>query len=149
MTLHLTSLVLQASVRIERHSHNLHAIPTHLASLRKFDMSTNILSGELTPDFSTSYPNLQVLDLSEQYRENNIGFAGAIPEGLVNVPFLSTLRLAGNELAGGIPPVFGSFTQLKVLDLSNNNLSGKIPKELGKLGGKIIICLVRCILCCI
>jgi len=106
----------------------------HLASLRKFDMSTNILSGELTPDFSTSYPNLQVLDLSEQYRENNIGLAGAIPEGLVNLPFLSTLRLAGNELAGGIPPVFGSFTQLKVLDLSNNNLSGKIPKELGKLG---------------
>ena len=67
----------------------------HLANLRYFDMSMNMLSGEL-PDISSLYPNLQVLDLSEQKRMNNTGFIGAIPEGLVNLQFLSALNLSGN-----------------------------------------------------
>ena len=107
----------------------------HLANLRHFDMSMNGLSGGL-PDVSVSYPNLQVLDLSEQKSGDNTGFIGAIPEGLVNLQFLSALNLAGNELSGSIPPVLGNFVQLKALDISNNKLSQFIPKELGKLGGK-------------
>ncbi|MDB4430532.1 hypothetical protein N9140_01085, partial [bacterium] len=110
----------------------------YLANLRQFDLGTNMLSGELTPDVSTSYPNLQVLDLSEQNRMNNTGFTGTIPEGLVNLQFLSTLKLSGNELSDTISPVLGNYVQLKILDLSNNKLSQSIPKELGKLGGKFI-----------
>ena len=107
----------------------------HLANLRQFDMSSNMLSGEL-PDVSVTYPNLQVLDLSVQNSGDNAGFIGGIPEGLVNLQFLSALNLAGNELSGTISPVLGNFVQLKVLDISNNKLSSAVPKELGKLGGK-------------
>ena len=101
-----------------------------LANLRRFDMSMNVLSGEL-PDFSNSYPNLQVLDLSEQISE---GLVGNIPDSLVNLAFLSTLNLASNKLSGSIPPVLGNMGQLRVLNLSSNELSQSIPKELGKLG---------------
>ena len=101
-----------------------------LANLRRFDMSMNSLSGDL-PDFSNSYPNLQVLDLSEQISE---GLVGNIPESLANLPFLSTLNLAGNQLSNIIPQVLGNMGQLRVLNLSNNKLSEAIPKELGKLG---------------
>ena len=101
-----------------------------LANLRRFDMSMNVLSGDL-PDFSNSYPNLQVLDLSEQISE---GLVGNIPDNLVNLAFLSTLNLAGNKLSGSISLVLGNMGQLRVLNLSSNELSQSIPKELGKLG---------------
>jgi len=108
-----------------------------LANLRRFDLSINSLSGEL-PDFSNSYPNLQVLDLSDQIGE---GLVGNIPESLANLPFLSTLILASNQLSGSIPIVLGNMGQLRVLNLSNNKLSQTIPKELGKLGEFVhIIC---------
>ena len=110
-----------------------------LANLRRFDMSMNSLSGEL-PDFSNSYPNLQVLDLSEQIGE---GLVGNIPESLANLPFLSTLILASNQLSGSIPPVLGNMGQLRVLNLSNNKLSQPIPKELGKLGEFVLISYVH------
>ena len=110
----------------------------HLANLRQFDISMNMLSGELTTNFATSYPNLQVLDLSGQNSGDNTGFIATIPKGLVNLQFLHILNLAGNKLSGTISPVLGTFVQLKVLDLSKNKLSQSIPKELGKLGGKFI-----------
>jgi len=102
-----------------------------LANLRRFDMRMNSLSGEI-PDFSNSYPNLQVLNLSNQGSSG--GLVGNIPESLANLAFLSTLNLAGNHLSGGIPPVLGNMGQLRVLNLSSNKLSQTIPKELGKLG---------------
>ena len=112
----------------------------HLSNLRRFDISSNTLSGELA-DLSTSYPSLQVLDLSDQ------SFTGSIPESLVNLPFLSTLKLAGNQLSSTIPPVLGTFARLKVLDLSNNKLSRSIPNELGKLGCKSSLYLLQSHLC--
>jgi len=102
-----------------------------LASLRRFDMSMNSLSGEL-PDFSNVYPNLQVSDLSDQ--GGSTGLVGNIPESLANLPFLSTLILGGNLLSGVVPPVLGNMGQLRVFNVSSNKLSQTIPKELGKLG---------------
>jgi len=106
------------------------SLEEELPNLRRFNISMNILSGEL-PDFSNSYPNLQVLDLSEQIGE---GLVGNIPESLANLPFLSTLILTGNQLSNIIPPALGNMGQLRVLNLSNNKLSQPIPEELGKLG---------------
>jgi len=110
------------------------ALPTssleELVNLRRLDMSLNSLSGEL-PDFSSVYPSLQVLYLSDQDSE---GLVGNIPESLANLSFLSTLNLGGNKLSGSIPPVLGNMGQLRVLNLSSNKLSQPIPKELGKLG---------------
>ena len=106
-----------------------------LANLRRFDMSMNVLLGEL-PDFSNSYPNLQVLDLSEQISE---GLVGNIPDSLVNLAFLSTLNLASNKLSGSISQILGNMAQIRVLNLSSNELSQSIPKELGKLGKRILV----------
>ena len=90
------------------------------------------------------FPNLKELVLSNQNRDNNIGFSGTIPESLSNLPFLSTLDLAGNSLSYTIPSVLGNLAQLKVLDLSNNYLRGFIPGELGKFGGKFSLLTLRC-----
>ena len=96
-------------------------------------MDSNRLSGEL-PASSSSFPNLRALDLSNQKQASNTsGFTGVIPEGLSNLPFLTTLNLGGNKLSGGIPPALGGLSQLKVLDLSDNELDKFIPKELGAL----------------
>ena len=105
-------------------------------------MALNQLSGELA-DFADCCPNLQVLDLSSQKKDDNAGFTGVIPDVLSNLSFLSKLTLAGNELAGSIPPVLGNLAQLKELDLSDNYLSGSIPAALGGLGGKscVTVCL--------
>jgi len=102
-----------------------------LVNLRRFNMSMNSLSGDI-PNFSSVYPNLQALDLSEQ--DSSAGLVGNIPESLANLAFLSTLILGGNQFSGGIPPVFGNMAQLRTLNLSSNKLSQTIPKELGKLG---------------
>ena len=105
----------------------------HLANLRILSMDSNRLSGEL-PSSSSSFPNLRALDLSNQKQASNTsGFTGVIPEGLSNLPFLTTLNLGGNKLSGGIPPTLGGLSQLKVLDLSDNELDKFIPKELGAL----------------
>jgi len=116
-----------------------------LAYLRQFSIGFNRLSGEL-PDFSTSFPNLQELNFSNQKQDNNTGFTGTIPESFSNLPFLVTLNLAGNKLTHNIPPVLGNLAQLKVLDLSNNQLSKFIPKEFGKLKGTLeMIFLITCL----
>ena len=98
-------------------------------------MGGNLLSGEL-PGFSTLFPNLQVLNLSNQIRDNSTGLTGSIPESLSNLPFLTILHLGGNSLINTIPPVLGDLGQLKAFNLSNNLLSGLIPVSLGKLEGK-------------
>ena len=109
----------------------------NLRNLRQFSIDSNGLSGEL-PDFSTSFPNLRELSLSKQ--EQGTGFTGRIPESLSNLPFLSTLNLAGNHLTNTIPSVLGNLALLKTLDLSYNELGHSIPTELGKLGGKCFSC---------
>ena len=70
---------------------------------------------------------------------SSAGLVGNIPETLANLPFLSTLALAGNQLSGSIPPVLGNMGQLRVLNLSSNKLNQFIPKEFGKLGEFVLI----------
>ena len=98
-------------------------------------MATNMLSGEV-PDFSSAFPNLRVLDLSNQERGNQTGLSGPIPESISNLNFLTTLILGGNSLSGVVPPVVGNMRQLSALDLSDNQLRGFIPASFGKLDGE-------------
>jgi Leucine-rich repeat (LRR) protein len=107
----------------------------NVGQLKKLDLGTNMLSGDL-PDFSAPYPNLRVLNLSNQKQGSNPGFIGPISEGLGNLNFLTMLNLSGNSLTSTIPPVLGNMGQLKVLDLSNNQFSKSIPASLGRLEGK-------------
>ena len=109
----------------------------NLAYLRQLELGTNMLTGEL-PDFSTSFPNLQVLNLANQNRGNNTGLTGSIPESLTNLPFLTTLNLGGNSLTSTIPPLLSNLGLLKILDLSKNRLSSLIPASLGKLDGQCL-----------
>ena len=100
-----------------------------------FHIDSNGLSGQL-PDFSTAFPNLQELNLSNQKLGNTSGFIGTIPPCLSNLPFRTALNDAGNKLMGSIPRELGNFHLIEMLDLSDNKLSQTIPSELGKLVGK-------------
>lgn len=50
-----------------------------------------------------------------------------------NLPNLSSLVLAHNQLFGSIPSEIGSCSKMSYLDLQYNYLSGSIPPELGNL----------------
>ena len=103
--------------------------------LRRLDLGTNMLSGEL-PDFSASSSSLLILNLSNQKQGNNSGLTGPIPEGPANLNFLTTLNLGANSLTSTIPLVLGNMGQLKVLALSNNQLRKSVTESFGKLEGK-------------
>ena len=107
-----------------------------LSRLKRLDISTNMLSGGL-PDFSRVYPNLQVLNLSNQKQGKRIGLTGIISNELLEFNFLSTLNLGGNSFTGTVPPALGNMGLLTTLDLSNNLLSERIPPNLGNLEGEL------------
>ena len=50
--------------------------------------------------------------------------AGTIPDSLVEVRVLRTLKLADNHLVGNIPLQIGKLRALEVLDVHNNSMSG-------------------------
>jgi len=54
---------------------------------------------------------------------------GTIPEDLIHLPFLQSIRLAYNEFTGTLPTVFASMRQLLSLEVHGNNLIGTFPSE--------------------
>ncbi len=61
------------------------------------------------------------------------GLTGSLPVELAQLPELSVLDLAGNELEGRIPSALGDITRLERLNLASNRLSGSIPPSLAQL----------------
>ncbi|XVE88510.1 hypothetical protein DITRI_Ditri19aG0074900 [Diplodiscus trichospermus] len=58
---------------------------------------------------------------------------GVIPKELLDLPFLTFLKIDDNFLTGLLPAFIGNMSRLKFLSIANNDLSGPIPKELGNL----------------
>jgi len=54
---------------------------------------------------------------------------GTIPEDLVNLSLLQSLRLAYNNFTGPLPIVYASMRQLLSLEVHGNNLTGTLPSE--------------------
>ncbi|KAL6643116.1 hypothetical protein ACP70R_021297 [Stipagrostis hirtigluma subsp. patula] len=105
-------------------------LPPSLAKLtrvREFNVSKNMLTGEILPDYFTSWTQLSV------FQANGNRFTGRIPPEVATASRLEFLSLATNNLSGTIPPVIGRLARLKVLDLSENGFSGVIPRTIGNL----------------
>ncbi|KAM7461169.1 hypothetical protein LguiA_029290 [Lonicera macranthoides] len=76
----------------------------------------------------TSFPNLEVLNLSE------CGLHGTIPYEIGMLSKLTKLSLSYNSLSGSLPSSLANLTSLTFLDISYNILNGSIPFEvLGNL----------------
>ena len=76
-------------------------------------------------DLSASENRVAGLDLSD------LGISGIVPDILVDLRGLTSLRLDGNRLTGEIPAAFSELRKLETLDLSHNMLSGEIPDDVG------------------
>ncbi|KAJ6799679.1 leucine-rich repeat receptor-like serine/threonine-protein kinase BAM1 [Iris pallida] len=96
-------------------------------SLRRLNLSNNLLSSSLPADTLPSLRHLRLLDL---YNNN---LSGPIPPSLSNLTSLRHLHLGGNFLSGPIPPSLSSLPNLLYLALSGNELSGPIPPQLSSL----------------
>ncbi|CAK9162888.1 unnamed protein product [Ilex paraguariensis] len=99
----------------------------------------------------SSFPNLEVLDLSNCRLHGSLGsqigtltnlvslnlsdnlITGLIPSSIGLLTNLTHLNLARNRLARFIPLDLGNLSNLVNLDLSYNNLIGSIPSSIGLL----------------
>ncbi|KAL7142645.1 hypothetical protein ABFS83_08G137800 [Erythranthe nasuta] len=94
----------------------------NMTSLRRFDASTNRLTGAIPAELC-ELP-LESLNLYE----NNL--RGELPAGVANSPNLYELKLFRNQLSGNLPPDLGKNSPLQWIDVSTNNFSGQIPENL-------------------
>ncbi|KAL6010382.1 hypothetical protein ACLOJK_000813 [Asimina triloba] len=95
-----------------------------LVRLRKFSVSENNLTGELSPSLFAENCSLQALDLSVN------DFHGRLPNSLSNCNSLVVLNLFANRFRFRIPPEIGNLPRLEVLNLARNHISREIPEAL-------------------
>lgn len=126
-------------------------IPGHIppiancSMLRRLDLSSNELSGEIAAGFFGSCSELEFLNLSSNHFSGNIpiapsltslllasnNFSGELPvETLASIPNLQNLDLAFNNLTGKLDETVTKLLSLELLDLSSNMLWGSIPHKL-------------------
>ncbi|GMH18285.1 hypothetical protein Nepgr_020126 [Nepenthes gracilis] len=95
-------------------SETLFSIP----SLKRLQLSQNLLSGQLHEFMMISSPVLDTVDLSN----NNL--EGPIPKSFFRLQGLDSLKLSSNNFNGSLDlTVIHQLKSLTTLDLSNNNLS--------------------------
>ncbi|GMI69003.1 receptor like protein 6 [Hibiscus trionum] len=89
-----------------------------------YKVSSNMLSGEITPIFC-NLSSILVLDLS------NNNMTGMLPPCLGSLAdSLEVLNLQNNHFIGDIPPTYPTNCGLRTMDLSKNQLQGRIPRSL-------------------
>lgn len=101
---------------------------TNVTTLRVFDVSGNLFSGELPAEIG----NLFRL---EELRVADNSLSGEIPSEIAKCSLLQALDLGGNRFGGRFLPFLGGMRSLKVLALGGNLISGTIPSSLGTLSG--------------
>ncbi|KAF7815679.1 MDIS1-interacting receptor like kinase 2-like [Senna tora] len=100
---------------------------TMTTSISMINLTSLELQGKLQSLSFSSFPNLKLLDIS-----NNL-FYGNIPPQIGNLSSILTLDMSGNPLGGQIPSEIGKLSTLELLHLGICNLTGSIPKEIGDL----------------
>ncbi|GMI93624.1 hypothetical protein like AT1G56130 [Hibiscus trionum] len=66
-------------------------------------------------------------------RVSSLSTQGVIPEELLDLPFLTVLKIDRNFFSGPLPAFIGNMSRLESLSIGTNVFSGPIPKELGNL----------------
>ncbi|XP_043702081.1 probable LRR receptor-like serine/threonine-protein kinase At1g56140 isoform X2 [Telopea speciosissima] len=79
-----------------------------------------------------SYNNATTCHIT-QLKVYALEVVGTIVNELMNLTYLTNLKLGQNYFTGPLPKFFGNFTQMQNLDVGINGLSGELPKELGNL----------------
>lgn len=97
------------------------------SSLYRLTLQQNQLTGNISEDFGDVYPDLDIINLS------NNNFHGEISPSWGMSKKLRSFMIGGNKISGTIPPEIGNLSQLSILDFSSNLLVGEIPKTFGKL----------------
>ncbi|KAI3666643.1 hypothetical protein L1987_88824 [Smallanthus sonchifolius] len=100
---------------------------SRLTNLTTLDLSGNLLTGLIPPEFGDSL-KLQGLYLGKNQ------LSGTIPERLGRLSSLVKLNLTSNKnFSGPVPTSFGNLKGLTHLDLSSNELSGELPSSLASI----------------
>ncbi|XP_058111891.1 receptor-like protein 53 [Magnolia sinica] len=82
-------------------------------------------------DLSSAIDSLINLQFLTHLRLTNCNLSGSLPPSLLNLTKLQYLYLSSNKLSGPIPSSYGNeLLNLKVIDLGNNLLNGTIPSSL-------------------
>ncbi|KAF8022341.1 hypothetical protein BT93_F0004 [Corymbia citriodora subsp. variegata] len=94
------------------------------ANITHLDISSNVLTGQVSQDIGDKMPRLTVLRLWG----NNL--TGGISSSLCKLDELDEINLSKNQLSGRLPRCWRASQKLKALVFENNKLNGNIPKSL-------------------
>ncbi|KAK8989619.1 hypothetical protein V6N11_064037 [Hibiscus sabdariffa] len=73
------------------------------------------------------------LSNDESVRVYGLDKRGEMPKELLDLSFLTFLKIDRNFFSGPLPPFIGNMSKLELLSITFNDFSGPIPKELGNL----------------
>ncbi|KAI3442758.1 Potassium transporter [Psidium guajava] len=129
-----------------------HWLPDVLSNIRDFDLSGNMLRGNISGIIGKKTPQLRRVSLSGNNLSGDISnslcmlheflfldlsknqLSGRFPQCWgKSLPFLVWIQLGENKLNGQIPNSLCNLEQLKILGLHKNGLNGLLPQCLLKL----------------
>ncbi|XP_015159001.1 receptor-like protein 12 [Solanum tuberosum] len=116
-----------SNVALKLESGDLKALVGNLPNLRELYLDEVYISWkgiEWCSTLSSSLPQLRVLSMT------NCGISSPFDPILLNLHFLSVIRLDDNNLSTIVPEFLANFTKLTTLSLSNCNLRGEFPNKI-------------------
>ncbi|KAL3753564.1 hypothetical protein ACJRO7_000900 [Eucalyptus globulus] len=128
VTLDISLLYFPGLNSLKLENPNLKMLVGNLTELREFyldGVNVSVTGHELCNALSSSLPKLQVLSMMNCYLSGPIESCSS----LVNLRFLSVIKLGNNNLSTTVPEFFGHFNNLTNLDLSNSGLQGEFPQK--------------------
>ncbi|XP_039173444.1 receptor-like protein 7 [Eucalyptus grandis] len=128
VTLDISLLYFPGLNSLKLENPNLKMLVGNLTELREFcldGVNVSATGNELCNALSSSLPKLQVLSMMNCYLSGPIKSCSS----LVNLRFLSVIKLGNNNLSTTVPEFFGHFNNLTNLDLSNSGLQGEFPQK--------------------
>ncbi|XP_056172673.1 receptor-like protein 35 [Syzygium oleosum] len=129
VTLDVSLLYFPGLTSLKLENPNLKMLVGNLSELRELYLdgaNVSATGNEWCNALSSSLPKLQVLSMM------NCNLSGPIEScsSLVNLPFLSVIKLGNNNLSTTVPEFFARFHNLTTLHLSNCGLQGQFPQKI-------------------
>ncbi|KAL3753569.1 hypothetical protein ACJRO7_000905 [Eucalyptus globulus] len=129
VTLDVSQFYYRGVTSLKLKNPNLKMLVGNLSELRELyldGVNMSATGNELCNVLSSSLPKLQVLSMMNCYLSGPIESCTS----LVNLPFLSVIKLGINNLSTTVPEFFAHFHNLGTLDLSNCGLRGEFPQKI-------------------
>ncbi|XP_030442835.1 receptor-like protein 7 [Syzygium oleosum] len=129
VTLDISLLYFPGLASLKLENPNLKMLVGNLSELRELHLdgvNVSATGNELCNSLSSSLPKLQVLSMIY------CSLSGPIEScsSLVNLRFLSVIKLSSNNLSTTVPEFFAHFYNLTSLHLSNCGLQGEFPQKI-------------------